>query len=188
MRIVTLLTLVAVAFSAAAAVIPVSEFQSIALSDGGHVTVRYGAIQRVTLIKGDLQYTRVRVEGQRLLIGDTGRECPRGYRLEVEVVTPHVSRVSVSNGGSVRVLGAFPAQASIAAAVEQGGMVDVRSIAADSVTASVSSGGRIYTTARKALKANVASGGVITYWGDVEDVVQSVRDGGVVTRGAAESR
>jgi hypothetical protein len=101
-------------------------------------------------------------------------------------VTPHLSSVSVSNGGTVQTAGAFPVQTAIDVAVEQGGTIDVRSIVAGRVEASVSSGGRIFTTSRKALVATVESGGVVTYWGGVEDVKKSIRHGGVVTRGAAE--
>jgi hypothetical protein len=175
MHILALLTL--------ATIIPVSEFRSIALSNGGHVVVRHGPVQSVSIRAGDLQYTRVRVDDQRLIIDRTARECPERYRLEIEVVTPHVSRVSVSNGGTVQTIGEFPAQASIEADVEQGGTADIRAIPADRVNASVYSGGRIFTTAQQKLTASVESGGAITYWGDVQDVSESVRHGGVVTRG-----
>jgi hypothetical protein len=88
----------------------------------------------------------------------------------------------VSNGGTVQSRGAFPAQAAIEAGVEQGGTIDIRSIGADSVTASVDAGGRIFTHPGEKLAATVVSGGVITYWGDVR-VQRSVRDGGVVAKG-----
>jgi Putative auto-transporter adhesin, head GIN domain len=187
MRFATLLTLLVFAFSGAAATdVPVGAFRSIELSNGGHVTVRHGAAQRVTLVKGDLQHTRIRVDGsQRLTIDTASKGRPRGYRVEVEVVTPHLAAVSVSNGGRVLTAGAFPAQTSIAAAVEQGGTIDIRAIAADRVDASVYSGGGIYTIAQETLSAAVASGGVVKYWGEVKDVQKSVRDGGVVMRGAA---
>jgi hypothetical protein len=184
---VTLLALVLIVAPSAAAetVIPVGTFRSVEVSNGGHVVVRHGAVQRVTLVEGDLQCARVRLgDGQRLVIDHT-HGCSRGHRLLVEVVTPQLSGVSVSHGGSVQALGAFPDQGAIEAAVEQGGSIDIRSIAADDVEASVYSGGRILITSRKTLAATVESGGVITYWGDVEDVKKSVRDGGSVKRGTA---
>lgn len=187
-RLLTLspIALTLVSFGATATVIPVGEFRSVELNHGGHVIVRHGAVQRVSMIEGDLQCTRVRLgNGQRLVIESSGRECRRGYKLQIEVVTPHIAAVSVSNGGRVQTLGAFSGQALIEAAVEQGGTIDIRSIAADTVDASVYSGGTIFTKARKTLAATVESGGVITYWGDVEDVKKSVRDGGAVTRGRA---
>ena len=189
MRMLRLLILIP-AFSAVAAdVISVGAFRSVALSNGGHVIVRHGAVQRVSILKGNRRCTQIRLaEGQRLVIDNHGsrRECPRHERIQIEVVTPNLSAVSVSHGGTLQTLGAFPAQASIDAAVEQGGRIDIRSIAADSVNASVYSGGGIFTTSRKTLSATVQSGGAITYWGDVKDVKELVRDGGVVQRGEAE--
>src|ERR1044071_3294692 len=119
-------------------------------------------------------------------IDNKRHDCRRDEDALIEVVTPQLPAVKVSNGGIVRTLGTFPAQASIEAAVEQGGTLDIRSIVADRVAASVYSGGRIFTNARKTLDARVDSGGVVTYWGDVEDVHKSVHNGGVVQRGKAE--
>ena len=181
----TVLNLLAVALSFAT-VIPVGEFRSIEAANGRHVVVRYGATQRVS-IDGDSRCTSVRVgDGFRLLIDSADRKCPHGQRTQIEVVTPTLSAVSLSNGGTVEVVGAFPAQRSIDVDVEQGGTIDVRSIAADFVDASVYSGGRIFANSRQTLNANVDSGGIITYWGDAADVRKSVRHAGVVTKGAAE--
>lgn len=165
-----------------ASLISVGEFRAIELNDGGHVTVRYGAVQRVSLVRGDPQCTRVSVREQRLII--ESQSCHHDDRLQLEVVTPRLDSVSVHNGGIVQTLGEFPAQSEIDAAVEQGGMIDIRAIAADNVHASVYSGGRIFTTSRKNLSAAVNSGGAITYWGD-PSVKKAVRNGGVVARGTA---
>ena len=183
MRIAMLVTFVS--FAIAATPITVGPFHSIALNDGGRVVVRYGPVPRVTMLQGDPQYTRVHVDGQRLIIESADGRCPKGYRLEIEVVTPQLSALSVSNGGTVQTAGAFPGVASLKIAVDNGGTVDARSVVADRVGASVDSGGRILTTARNTLAATVDSGGVITYWGDVRDVKESVHHGGSVSRGAA---
>ena len=178
-----LISLVMAVFAAAETVVPVGEFRSVQLSNGGHVVIRHGAVQRVTIVSGDPQSTRIRIgRGQRLEIDSMG-SCSRGLPLEVEVVTPHLAGAAVDNGGTLEVDGSFPDQPSLAASVEQGGTVDVRAIAADTVDASVEQGGTIFTTARKSLDASVESGGVITYWGDVSQVRKSVRDGGAVSRG-----
>jgi hypothetical protein len=153
------------------------------LNDGGHVVIRYGAVQRVSIVAGDVQCTRVSVREERLII-ENGRSCHPRERLQIEIVTPRLDGVSISNGGIVQAAGEFPAQSSIDAAVEQGGMIDIRAIAADSVHASVYSGGRIFTTSRKSLSAAVESGGGITYWGDPA-VKKAVRGGGAVARGSA---
>lgn len=167
---------------AAQTVIPVDRFDSVALQNGGTVVVRHGPVQRVTLVSGDSRYTQIDVDGGRLLIDNHHRGHSRDYRVEVEVVTPDLTAVSVSNGGTVRTAGAFPAQAAIDAHVEQGGRVDIRAIPADAVFASVYSGGGIFTNARQALTAKITSGGSITYWGDAR-VQKTVRDGGAVRRG-----
>lgn len=175
---------IAVAFASSAAAqrkIPVGPFDSVELQDGGHVVVRHGPIQSVTLVRGE---ARIAVEGRRLLIENDHREHRRGERLEVEVVTPRLTAFAVSNGGTLRTAGAFPAQSSVAAAVEQGGTVDIRSLPAGAVAAAVDSGGRIFTHARETLTAAVRSGGAITYWGTPR-VTRSVRNGGVVVKGSA---
>ena len=165
-------------------VIPVGQFQSVELRHGGHVIVREGPVQRVTMLSGDPRYTDVALEGNRLVISNRGG-CPRDYRLEVEVVTPGLTAIAVSNGGTMQTTGAF-SQDKIDASVEQGGRLDIRSIAADAVVATVYSGGGILTNPRKTLDATITSGGSITYWGDPR-VNKTVRDGGGVQRGIQNS-
>jgi hypothetical protein len=186
MRILpALLSVLVVASSAAAqTVIPVGPFRSIELSHGGKVTVRHGTSPRVTIVSGDARYTRVRVSGQRLVIENCNPNCPRKYRMRMEVITPELAAVAVSEGGTVEVAGGFPPQAAIDAGVRQGGRIDIRSIDAEAVEATVHSGGLIFTHPRRTLNATVRSGGGITYWGDPR-VSESVRDGGVVARGTA---
>lgn len=186
MRTLRLLAVAALftASGAAQTVIPLERFDSVELQNGGQVVVRHGPVQRVTVVSGDSRTTRITVDRGRLVIDGHGRGRPRDHRLEVEVVTPAVTAVSVSNGGTVRTAGAFPAQAAIDAHVEQGGRVDIRAIPADAVFASVYSGGGIFTNARQALTAKITSGGSITYWGDAR-VQKTVRDGGAVRRGKA---
>lgn len=176
-------TMILAPLVAAQTVIPVERFRSVELQNGGRVTVRHGATQRVTILKGNPRTTRIRVaEGQRLVIENCKPDCRHTDRMEIEVITPAIAALSVSNGGTVQSAGAFPAQAAIKAAVEQGGAVDIRSISADSVDAAVDSGGRIFTAPRATLTAAVASGGIITYWGNVS-VRRTIRGGGVVTQG-----
>lgn len=187
MRTGTLLTITTLTMAlgfpgTAQTVIPLGHFESIGLQNGGHVLVRQGKTQRVTLIRGDLRTIRVAVHGQQLVIDNAHGSHRRGERLEIEVVTPELSAVSVSNGGTLETAGAFSAQPAIAATVEQGGTIDIRSVAADAVTASIESGGRIFTHPRQTLTASVRSGGGITWWGNPR-VTRSIRDGGVVVKG-----
>jgi hypothetical protein len=163
--------------------VQVSPFNSIELADGGHVGLQRAATQRVTLIKGSLDYTRVAVaDGGRLIIDKCFRKCPRGYRLELEVLTPNVTGISLSNGGSIQSRGSFPRQADLSVTVNHGGTIDVRSMLADRVTAAVNHGGRILTVPQASLAARVFQGGAITYWGNAR-VRSSTEHGGVVQKG-----
>jgi hypothetical protein len=183
LRLLAITTLSMTASLVAQTVIPVGPFQSIELHNGGDVIVRHGSAQRVTIVSGSLRSTQVRViDGQRLVI-DNYRQSHSDDRIQIEVVTPAISALSVSNGGTLQSLGTFPVQAAIRAGVEQGGTIDIRSIAAASVDASIYSGGRIFTNPRETLAGTVRSGGGITYWGAAH-VKRSVREGGVVAKGA----
>ena len=158
--------------------VPVAPFRSVALSEGGHVSVRYGEAQRVTLISGDAD---IATEGDRLRIRKC-RACAGRDRLQVEIVTPVLEALSVEDGGSIEVADGFPSQAELSAAVTSGGAVDARRLAARHVSASVAQGGSILAQPMSRLDATVSHGGIITYWGD--PVVRSaVSDGGAVTRG-----
>ena len=76
----------------------------------------------------------------RLLVDSCRLSCPAGYQLEVEIEAPEIAGVRVSNGGLVQIgqaRGAFPAATALVVEVEQGGTVDLRSLPADRVEASV---------------------------------------------------
>jgi hypothetical protein len=164
----------------------VAPFTSIELPHGGHVVLQRAPTQRVTLVRGSLEYTRLAVaDGGRLVIDKCFRKCPSGYRLELEISAPNVSGLSLSNGGSIQGRGSFPRQSELAVAVAHGGTIDVRSMAAQRVTASVEHGGRILTVPQASLVARVTQGGAITYWGDAQ-VRSSVQHGGVVHKGSAD--
>jgi hypothetical protein len=164
-------------------------FSAIDVRNGGHVVVRPGSSPRVTLLEGSRDYVRIGVNEQGVLIIDRcPSKCPSGYRIEVEVTAPAaLTRVSLANGGWVSTAGNFPRQQELAATVAHGGTVDVRSIAADRVTASVQQGGRILTIPGASLLARVDNGGVIMYWGNAR-VDSSTRYGGVVQKGEPSER
>ena len=161
-------------------------FNSIEMLEGGHVVLRAAPAQRVTLLSGSLDYTRLAVvNGDRLVIDKCNRKCPRGYRLELEISAPSFARITTANGGRVQSSGDFPRQSQLAVAVAHGGAIDVRSMAVDRVTASVDQGGAIFTVPRTLLIARVRQGGVITYWGDPQ-VTSSVGRHGGVNKGRAD--
>ena len=104
--------------------------------------------------------------------------------MAIEIVTPEVADVRVMDGGIIQTLGGFPQQAELEVAVGDGGVIDLRSMNVDIVAAAIHDGGRILTKPQKALIARVERGGGITYWGTPR-VTSRVRQGGVVSRGAA---
>lgn len=161
----------------------VASFNAIELPNGGHVVFRPAPTHGVTLVRGSLDYTRINVaNGGRLVVDKCSRKCPRGYRLEIEIAAPSLTGISLANGGIIQSRGRFPRQGELAVAVDHGGTIDVRSMVADRVTASVEQGGRILTVPRTSLFARVRQGGVITYWGNAQ-VRSSAEHVGVVSRG-----
>lgn len=160
-------------------------FRSVELRHGGKAIVRHGPTQRVTFLKGSPDHTRVTVSSEgELLIDKCKSKCARGYELEIEIIAPELTRVSVAEGGRLQSRGSFPRQAEIGATVTNGGTVDIRSMSVGSVTASVVSGGRIFVTPLTAIVASVVQGGIILYWGDAR-VRQSIEQGGVIEKGTA---
>jgi beta-lactamase regulating signal transducer with metallopeptidase domain len=162
-----------------------ASFSSIELRNGGTVSLIHGAPQRVTVLDGEAQQASISIRaGGRLVIDRCPADCPHGHDFEVEVVTPVLASIAVTEGGTIRSRGEFPHQAEIGVSVSQGGTIDVRSMDVANVTASVESGGRIFVKPASALSARIEQGGVVNYWGDAI-VESSVRHGGVVTRGTA---
>ena len=189
MRATALLALLLAATAAAPAAgqsdaVPLGQFRDVRSDGGAHVTIRHGAVRGLVVREGSLAVSRVALDGDRLEIERCPSRCPRGYRLEIELVTPELTSVAVENGGVVRTSGAFPAQERAAAAVASGGTVDIRSLSAAHVAAAVAQGGRILTRPRDELTASIVNGGVITYWGNAR-VRSSILHGGVVRPGAA---
>lgn len=164
-------------------VLPTTPFRSLTLHNGGHVVLRHGSTHRVTILEGSTDHSSVKVvDGHRLVIDRCSERCPSRYRLTVEVVAPEVDEIKVEDGGIVATRRGFPPRENLRAAVADGGMIDMRSMVVNEVTAAVNGGGRILTTPRGALVAKVAQGGAITYWGSPR-VSSSIDHGGVVARG-----
>jgi hypothetical protein len=168
--------------------VAVSAFKALDVRNGAHVTLRHGDKRRVTVIQGSTTVSAIRVEEEKKLVIDRCPDgCPRGYRLEVEVVAPEIDAVAVTDGGWLRCHGSFPRQADLAAAVSSGGTVDVRAMSVDDVSAAVQQGGRILTEPRASLTAAIAQGGIVLYWGN-PDLQRSITQGGVVARGRPADR
>jgi hypothetical protein len=165
--------------------VPLAPFTSVELDGGVKALLQHGSPQRVTMLKGSRDISLITVTQERLIIDKCRDKCPRGYELQIEIVTPLINAISVRNGGAIESQGSFPAHSAMSLAVSQGGMIDARAISANSITAAVNQGGRILARAEITMVASVSNGGVITYWGNAQ-VTSSTQHGGVVTKGAAD--
>lgn len=173
--------LAALAAAPAPAQTPVNlpAFDSVELSGGGHVVIRHGPRQSVTLTSGDPETTRFSVgRDGKLEIRACVRTC-RDYDLRVEIVTPELDGVGVEGGGEVRAEGAFPERESLAIGIKGGGEIDVTAIRAATVAAGIDGGGTILTHARDRLVAGINGGGEVRYRGDPE-ITSGINGGGSV--------
>jgi Putative auto-transporter adhesin, head GIN domain len=167
----------------AAAVVPLDHFNQVELHGGGHVVLRHGAAQSVTLAKGSTDHTHFTIKDNGALVIDAcDANCPHEYDLEIDIVSPDIAGVAISGGGAIVAEGTFPNQARIGAAVSGGGDIDIRAMSAAEVDAAVNGGGKILTAPDGALNAAVNGGGNITYWGNPK-VSEAVAGGGSVRRG-----
>ena len=161
-------------------VVPVGSFNRVALNGGGRVTLRHGATQKVTLIKGSTAHTSFKVRGDgELDIDACDMMCPHTYDLEIEIVSPDIRGASINGGGEIRTDGSFPVQSGFSAAINGGGEIDIRAIRAGKAAASIQGGGKILITATSALAASVSGGGEIVYRGNPA-LTQSIQGGGEV--------
>jgi len=163
--------------------VPVAPFRSVDLRGGGEVVLTRGPVQRVTLIEGSTRFTRLRVDGQRRLrIEACNRQCPRNYRLRIQIQSPTVPDAAVTGGGAIRAAGGFAAQHQISAAITGGGKIDIRSVEARDVSAAITGGGQILVRPRLSLSAAIMGGGEIRYSGNPR-VSSAIHGGGIVRPG-----
>ena len=159
------------------------EFHSVELQGGGTVLVVPGPAQRLTILEGSTQFTRVRVgDSGDLRIDTCADRCPRGYRLRVEIQAPRVPDLAVNGGGMITTQTGFRPQPQLSVALNGGGRIDARSIEANKVSAAVSGGGELLVRPRVELSAAINGGGRIRYWG-TPAVSSAVRGGGQVSPG-----
>lgn len=185
MRSTLQLFVLAFAFSVPAAateVVPVQPFRSVELRGGGEVTLVPGPAQRVTILNGSGRFTHVymRRDGQ-LRIDACNEQCPQHYNLQIRIESPRAPDVAIAGGGSIVASPGFAPQGQLSAAINGGGMIDVRSVVAADVSAAVNGGGRILVQPRAKLSAAMHGGGDIRYNGDPQ-VSMAVSGGGNVGR------
>ena len=164
----------------AAESVPVAPFNAVELRGGGEVHLRRGPVQRVTLIEGSGQVTRIAVvRDRKLRIDACNDRCPRRYRLRVLIESPTVPVLAVHGGGAITAQAGFSAQRNLTVAIGGGGAIDVRAVPVEVATAAVSGGGAIRLRANRVLTAAVNGGGEIRYWGDPK-VTTAINGGGAV--------
>ena len=180
-KLVFAAALLAAPAALAATPVSVGHFDQVELRGGGHVVVKHGANQSVTLIKGSAEITGFHIrDGNKLVIDACAHNCPNGeYDLEIEIVTPDLAGAAIDGGGHIQAASGFPQQHDFAAAVDGGGHLDMTALGADQVEAAVNGGGHIEVKAIRALNAAVDGGGSIVYRGDPQ-VTQAIDGGGSV--------
>ena len=166
----------------AAETVAVPGFRSVQLRGGGNVVLRRGPTQRVTLVEGSTAHTKFHVtpDGEFRINACKGR-CPLRYKLSIEIQSPSVPGVAVSKGGRIVADGSFPAQGAISAAVNGGGQIDTRTVAARQVSATLNGGGQILVWAEESLFAAVNGGGTVGYRGRPA-VSTAINNGGIVSQ------
>lgn len=180
----------ATAAAAHAETVNTGAFRTIELARGGTVIVKSGSAQSVNMTEGDFRYTHFSIDrdGKLRIVTSCNSNCPQQYRLRVEVMTPPLAGYAVEQGGTIRAEGSFHAQDNVAAAVRQGGTVDVRAIPGNNVAAAVNQGGHVIVTANKSIAAAVHQGGHVEYWGNPGSITKAIHDGGAINRGDGADR
>jgi hypothetical protein len=141
-------------------------------------------VQKIKLLNGSVDYTSFTfTHPRRLLIEACKHPCPKKYDLQIEITTPNLEAMSASGGGTIESDRGFPGQDKLAAAVDGGGTLDLRSMSTANANAAVENGGQIRVTVMDTLSAAVDSGGLIEYWGNPAHLNEFV-DGGEVRKGA----
>lgn len=164
--------------------INVGRFSGVEVHSGASVVLRHGPVQKVTMIRGDLNVSRITLNGSSLNVEGCVNwlGCPRNYKLQVEIVTPGVTELEAHGGGAIRAEGDFPRQKELDVQAHGGGSIDARAIAADAVKAEAHGGGSIRVHANNSLHAEAHGGGAITFAGNPGQVDSSAHGGGAISR------
>jgi hypothetical protein len=185
MRLAALLAAAAVltaapALASAATVVPVDKFTALELRGGGTITIRQGPVQKVTVIEDTSGRSEIEVvDGGKLILRSCRGTCWGHSHFEVEVETPVMSSVTITGGGHITAEGAFAPQGAVAAKINGGGVIDLKTMPAQSASAVIHGGGKIMVAAQDSLSASIAGGGSIRYVGH-PSVSTSIHGGGSV--------
>ena len=158
-------------------------FSGISIHSGGHVILRHGTVQRVTVVKGDLSKADLHITGGNTLdISPCKTWCWHVGYFEVEIVSPKIDNVVAHSGGALRASGEFPKQASLQLTAHSGGAIETLAIPVDNVTALAHSGGAIQLKVLSSLEATAHSGGAINYTGNPPHLVVQSHSGGSISK------
>jgi hypothetical protein len=157
-------------------------FTGIAVHGGAHVALRHGAVQRVTVIKGDLSKANLHMSGNTLDISPCKNWCWNVKEFEVEIVSPKIEAIEAHGGGAVDATGDFPKQSALSIQAHGGGAIDTRAIPAETVNAEAHGGGAIRVKALAAITAEAHGGGNITYAGNPAHVAVQTHGGGAINK------
>ena len=160
--------------------IKVDKFTSVELHGGGKIRIHQGPIQRVTLVEGNPDRARFHVSGGKLIMSPCDGWCWGPNRFEVDIETPELNGAGINGGGVITAEGNFPAQGAVMASIHGGGDIDLRTVPAQSASASIYGGGKIYVAAQNSLDASIYGGGAIKYAGHPA-VSSAIHGGGTVS-------
>jgi hypothetical protein len=163
--------------------VPVAGFRSVELKAGGDVSIVPGPVQRVTLLNGSREFTRLRMrDGGTLEIATScSNHCPRQYNLRIRIESPMVPDVAVEAGGTIRVAPGFAPQRNVSAAINAGGTIDLGSVAVDGASTAINAGGDIFVRPRSSLNVAINAGGEVHYAGNPR-LSTAIVNGGSLTR------
>jgi hypothetical protein len=171
---------VAPALACAETVTPVGKFDALELHGGGTITIRQAPVQRVTVIEATSERPRVEVvDGRTLILAPCTGSCWGSNHFSVLVETPVMSSVAIKGGGHIVAEGNFARQSAVSAAIHGGGVIDLKTMPAQSASAAIRGGGKIFVAAQDSLSASIAGGGEIRYLGQ-PSVSTAIHGGGSV--------
>jgi len=160
--------------------VKVAPFSAINVHGGGEVTVHYGPVQRVTIIKADMKTAKIEVNGSSLDLSACTGMCWGHHDLVVEVVTPRLEDVEVHGGGTIKAEGNFPKLPHMTVQVHGGGDADIAAIPVDKVDAQVHGGGSLRVKPISSLNAQAHGGGSISYVGHPAHIDRQTHGGGSI--------
>lgn len=157
-------------------------FTGISTHGGAAVVLRHGAVQRVTVVKGDLSKADIHLNGKSLDISPCKAWCVNSGEFKVEIVSPRIEDIQAHGGGALKAEGDFPKQPMLNLQAHGGGAINVRAIPAETVHAQAHGGGVIKLQALSSIDAQANGGGVISFAGNPPHIISQSHGGGAISK------